>query len=52
MAKTGHATCDITPMVPRICMTESKDQLSLFAMPRSRTLWSLEACYTKNRYWL
>jgi hypothetical protein len=45
MTKTGHATWDIAPMVPRSCITENAHQPSLFAICRSKTVWSFDTCY-------
>lgn len=49
IAKTGHATCDITDMVPRICITEKAHQPNFPAISKSNTLWSVEAYFEINQ---
>lgn len=46
IAKTGHATWDITVIVPKIWITEKAHQLNFFAISKSSTLWSDET-YTE-----
>lgn len=51
IAKVGQATCDITAMVPRICITENAHHANLAANSKSSTLWSVEAYrkFTNNQ---
>ena len=49
-AKTGHATSDMIVTVPNICTKENAHQLSFFAISKSTTLWSEEACSGNRGY--
>ena len=50
MTKTCQATCDMTAMVPIICIIEKAHHPNLWAISKSSTLWSVDAWKYINKY--